>query len=578
MTRLTNDSAAFADEALGGFAAANGHYARQVRGGVVRATASPRGQVAVVVGGGSGHYPAFAGWVGPGFAHGAACGNIFASPSASQIYSVARHAENGGGVIFAFGNYTGDKIHFGLAAEQLRRDGIDARIVTVTDDIASSQGGDRAQRRGIAGDLVVLKMLCAAAEAGLGIDVVERVARKANEATSTLGIAFSGCTLPGADAPLFTVPVGKMAVGMGIHGERGISEKDMGSADEVASVLFDAVLADQAWRAGDKVALILNGLGTTKYEELFVVYQSIARRLEARRLTPVNPLVGEYVTSLDMSGLSLTMTRLDDELARYWTAPCDTPAFKMGSPLPPRDERPAGDFDPPPPPGAKPGSEASQRCALRILHSLQRAKEAIVANAEYLGRLDSVAGDGDHGIGMVRGATAALQAAEQACGQRAGAQSTLARAADACAEHAGGTSGAIWGVGMNAVARTFGDEMAVTDADIVTAARAFIEAIVNIGGARVGDKTIVDAAVPFTNVLEQRFQASHQLAESLAQAVAAARDAAQRTASFSARMGRARAHGDQSIGTADPGATSFALIVSALAEAAKTPAQGQAGN
>ncbi|MET9741404.1 dihydroxyacetone kinase subunit DhaK [Streptomyces sp. NPDC006422] len=327
MAPLTNDARRFAREAIGGFAAAHADLVRPVHGGVVRASATPPGQVAVVLGGGSGHYPAFAGWVGPGFAHGAACGEIFASPSAGQIASVARAAENGGGVLFGFGNYAGDVLHFGQAAQRLRAEGVDARVLTVTDDLASHP--DPSQRRGIAGDLTVFKIMCAAAERGAGIDEVEEIGRRANAATRTLGYAFDGCTLPGAPRPLFSVAPGRMALGLGIHGEPGLDEAELTDADTIADRLLDGVLKE-APDGARRAAVLLNGLGATKYEELFVVYRRIAERLAAAGIEAVAPEVGEHVTSLDMAGLSLTLTFFeeDDELAELWRAPALAPAFR----------------------------------------------------------------------------------------------------------------------------------------------------------------------------------------------------------------------------------------------------------
>src|SRR5690625_1280761 len=232
---LMNDPADFPAELLEGFVEANPRHVRGVPGGAVRATKSPKGKVSFLVDGGTGHYPAFAGWVGPGFADGVVCGNIFASPSAAQAYSVAKAADHGGGVLFAFGNYAGDVLHFGQACERLKAEGIDARALVVTDDIASAPKSDISSRRGIAGDMPVFKIASAAAEEGADIDEVVRVFTKANDRTRSFGVAFSGCTLPGATEPLFTVPEGKMGVGLGIHGEPGIDEVELGTADDVRS-------------------------------------------------------------------------------------------------------------------------------------------------------------------------------------------------------------------------------------------------------------------------------------------------------------------------------------------------------
>ena len=330
MTRLFNDPATFTEDMLDGFLDANARYVVGVEGGVVRATTTPPGKVAVVVGGGSGHYPAFCGVVGQGFADGAVVGNIFTSPSAREAASVARAAHGDAGVLLLTGNYAGDVMNFGLATEQLRSEDIDARFLVVTDDIASAPADDITKRRGIAGDFTVFRCASAAAEEGATLDDVERVALKTNDATRTLGVAFDGCTLPGADRPLFTVAQGTMGLGLGIHGEPGVSSHDMPTAADLAALLVDGVLAETPSGATDRVAVVLNGLGRTKYEELFVVWKTVAGRLAAAGLTVVQPEVGELVTSLDMAGCSLTVTWLDEELERLWCSPADTPAYRKG--------------------------------------------------------------------------------------------------------------------------------------------------------------------------------------------------------------------------------------------------------
>lgn len=633
---LTNDPRAFADEALAGFAAAHPDEIRAVHGGVVRASATPPGQVAVVIGGGTGHYPAFTGWVGPGFAHGAACGNVFASPSASRICSVARAAHNGAGVIFGFGNYAGDLLHFGHAAEQLRAEGMDVRILVVTDDIASGPSDDTARRRGIAGNLPVLKILCAAAEAGHGMDEVERAGRKANAATRSLGIAFGGCTLPGADRPPFTIRAGQMSVGLGIHGEPGIEMRPLPTADEVADLLVDGLLTERAAAAGavagagagagrragtgkgrgragegrggkgsvrngnglgsDRVTLLLNSLGATTYEELYVVHRRVAERLAAEGLTVVAPVVGEQITSLGMAGLSLTLTFLDAELEALWTAPAATPAFRRGAvgPRPPRTDNLAATHRLPP---VVPGSADSRALGARLAEGLRTVRDTVVAHERRLGDIDAVAGDGDHGIGMRRGAEAAVEAADEAVALGGGARTVLFRAGAAWSERAGGTSGALWGAALIAFGSVLGDGDAA-DGDAVggdtadgarpphgphlrltggvhltpglhltRGVRAAVDAVLRIGGARPGDKTLVDAAVPFVDRLEAALPTAG-FAAAWADAARVAGEAADATASIAARLGRARTHGDHSLGTPDAGAVSFALIVAALAPAA----------
>ena len=334
MTRLWNDPADFADEMIAGFVAANERYVRRVPGGVIRSTVTPDGQVAVVVGGGSGHYPAFGGLVGQGLAHGAAMGNLFASPSTQQIHAVASAANRGGGVFFSYGNYAGDVLNFDAAQDRLRTEGIACETVAVTDDIFSASPDEKHKRRGIAGDLTVFRVAAAAAEAGYDLEGVTRVARLANERTRSFGVAFTGCTLPGAEQPLFSVPDGRMAIGLGIHGEPGIDETDIPTADGLAELLVSRLLdevPDGVDVAGARVVPILNGLGSLKYEEMFVVYRRIAELLREAGIELVDPHVGEYCTSFDMAGTSLTLFWLDDELGRLWDTPVDTPAYRRGS-------------------------------------------------------------------------------------------------------------------------------------------------------------------------------------------------------------------------------------------------------
>ena len=331
MTKLYDDPDGFSDDMLAGFLDIHADRVVGVPGGVVRATQTPAGKVAVVVGGGSGHYPAFCGVVGPGFADGAVVGNIFTSPSTQDAYSVGRAAAADGGLLFSTGNYAGDVMNFTLAQQRLQQEGIDTRVVFVTDDVASAPVTEIERRRGIAGDFVVFKAAGAAAEAGYDLDGVERVARLANDRTRTLGVAFSGCTLPGAKAPLFTVAAGSMGVGLGIHGEPGIKDAPLPSAAELARQLVDGVLAEAPAEQSHRIGVILNGLGATKYEELFVVWRSVATLLRDAGYTIVEPEVGELVTSLDMAGCSLTVVYLDEELERLWRAPADTPAYRKGA-------------------------------------------------------------------------------------------------------------------------------------------------------------------------------------------------------------------------------------------------------
>ncbi len=565
MTKVFDVPAAFADEALDGFVAANRQYVARVDGGVVRSTESPASQVAVVIGGGSGHYPAFAGLVGAGLAAGSACGNMFASPSAGQVYRVAKAAETGGGVLLSYGNYAGDVLHFGQAQDKLNAEGIETRTVLVTDDIASAPPAEIHKRRGIAGDLTVFKVAGAAAESGLDLDEVERLAIKANHHTRSLGVAFAGCTLPGAGTPLFTVPEGMMSVGLGIHGEPGISEQPLPTASELATLLVEGLLKEKPDGAGARVVPILNGLGTVKYDELFLLFGKVEKLLVDAGLDIVEPECGELVTSLDMSGLSLTLFWLDPELERFWTAPADTPAFRKGN-LAARPARTLSSLAMEEPTPSLAATAASTLLAATAVGALKVVQSAVIEHEEALGRLDAIAGDGDHGIGMRRGVDAAVAAAEESQEAGAGLEEVLVAAGEQWAERAGGTSGALWGAAVTAVGRTLGSRDAYTGADAAGAVDSFRDAIIALGKAEAGDKTMVDALLPFAAVFTRAIGDGDSLATSLRTAADAASQAANATAALSPKKGRARPLAEKSLGHPDPGAVSFGLIAGRVAD------------
>lgn len=580
MTYLFNQPSAFAAELIEGFVAANADKVRQVAGGVVRSTRSQPNTVAVIVGGGSGHYPAFAGLVGQGLAHGAAMGNLFASPSAQQIYNVARAAHNGAGVLLMFGNYAGDVLHFGQACERLRAEGIACEVLAVTDDISSAGKDELEKRRGVAGDLCVFKAACAAAEAGHDLSQVLQLAQHANQRTRTFGVAFSGCSLPGASHPLFEVEKGRMALGLGIHGEPGIKETDMPNADELAEIFVERLLnelpADIPQAEGQRVAVILNGLGSVKYEELFVVYRRVAQLLEAANLQVVEPDVGEFVTSFNMAGASLTLMWLDDQLETLWRAPTNTPAYRKGSVLVAEPLSAAERIESTE--EALPAATAeSQESAKRVLQLLESVAEMLQHNAERLGDIDAVAGDGDHGIGMERGVLGAVEKAREVAARGAGAGSLLCRAADAWADKAGGTSGALWGVALTALGTALGDRQTPDAQRVATGVREAKEGIMHFGKARVGDKTMVDVLVPFSDSLNEAVAAGASLTDAWLKAAQVADKAAQDTAQLVPKMGRARPLAEKSVGTPDAGAISLALIVNTVGDLLKEHSASEQG-
>lgn len=577
MSYLPTDPAVFAGRAIDGFAASHPRHVQRVDGGVIRRAAMASGQVGLVVGGGSGHYPAFAGLVGAGMAAGAVCGNIFASPSAGQVVRVGSAVERGGGLLLAFGNYAGDVLHFSLGAERLRRQGIDVRIVTVTDDIASAGADQPELRRGIAGGLAVYKVAGAAAEAGLPLDAVERLARRANARTRTLGVAFSGCTLPGADAPLFTVPRGRMAIGMGLHGEPGLSEGPLCDADTLAALLVERLLAErppEVAATNQRVVVLLNGLGGFKYEELFVLFAAICEQLRQAGVAMADCECGELVTSLDMAGVSLSLFWLDEELEPFWMAPADSPAYRRGSLATPAADTAAaasgsgGEAATPTPTQAIALSEAQRG----LLARFSAVEATLGQRVEELGALDAVAGDGDHGLGMLRGIQGARAAVCSALARGCSTGETLMEAGEAWSDHGGGTSGALWGGGLLAAGQALTRAPELDDAQQVqTAVDAALQAVRDLGQAAVGDKTLLDALEPFQGRLNTDLRAGLDLEQALRHAADAALAAAQATAGLLPQRGRARPHGERSLGHPDPGAMSLAYcLIAALQPTAST--------
>lgn len=565
MTHVFNDPAVFTEESLAGLVSVHRGLLRQVVGGVVSRGVTKDGKVSVVVGGGSGHYPMFAGLVGPGLADGAVVGNIFTSPSAQYAYSVGKHADRGAGVVFCYGNYAGDVMNFGIAVERLRAEGIPATSVIVTDDVFAAPKGEEHKRRGLAGDFVVLRALAGAAAAGRSFDEVVAAGERANDRTRTVGVAFDGCTFPGADHKLFEVPEGVMSIGLGVHGEPGKEDIPAVPSRELARILFDHVVADAPEGAGDRVAVVVNGLGATKAEELFVLWRDLEPMFADAGLTPVEPEVGEIITSLDMSGLSLTICWLDDELESSWVAPAYGPGYRKGSlALTVADGDVPDDAEADVPLVVPDASDASRGLAGVATRALETALAAIHAAEKALADADAVAGDGDHGRGMVRGLEAAVAGAREAADAGAGLGSTVARAGDAWGEHAGGTSGVLWGAALRALGARLGDEAEPSPTDLAEAGQAFVDAIRTLGRVSIGDKSMLDAMAPAADAFAAAVASGASPAGALDEAATVAEAAAKATAALTPKVGRARPLAERSIGHPDPGALSFATILRAL--------------
>lgn len=316
MQKCMNAREDFVDESLVGIVKAYPNFYEfcniDERGIIHRA--NTKRKVSIVTGGGYGHLPLFLGYVGDGLCDGIAVGNVFTSPSSETIQNVASSVRNEDGVLFLFGNYFGDSMNFDMASEMLQMEGIKTAIVKGSDDIASADRSVWEERRGIAGIVFAYKLAGACADEGADLDEVERIAKKAVSNISSFGVSFSSCTLPGEVKPIFHIEDGEMEIGMGIHGEPGIRRGKMKSAKEISRELTDGILKDLSLKETDKVAVLVNGLGMTSREELFIVYNEVSKILSDEKIAVVKSYVGEYATSMEMSGLSLSILKLDDEL------------------------------------------------------------------------------------------------------------------------------------------------------------------------------------------------------------------------------------------------------------------------
>jgi len=286
--------------------------------------------VALATGGGSGHLPVFLGYVGKGMLDGCAVGDVFASPSAEQMLEVTRRIHGGRGVVYIYGNYGGDRMNFDMATEMADMEDIKVQTVLVADDVASAPASEAHRRRGVAGMVFAFKAAGAKADQGGSLEEVVAAAQKALANTRSMGVALSPCTVPLAGKPTFTIGEDEMEIGMGIHGEPGKKREKLQAADQIAERMAEAILADFQPQPGDRLAVMVNGLGATPPEELYILYRKAHEILTGRGLRIYRAYVGEFATSMEMAGASFTFCRLDDELIRLLDYPAQTPFFKQG--------------------------------------------------------------------------------------------------------------------------------------------------------------------------------------------------------------------------------------------------------
>lgn len=543
-------------------------------GRAVVALDGPRpGKVGVVVGGGSGHEPAFAMYVGRGLADAAAVGNVFASPGPAQVADAARAANGGAGVLLLYGNYAGDVMNFGMAAERLAPEGIEARTVLVTDDAASAPPDRAGERRGIAGGFFVFKCAGAAADLGLPLQEVERLARHANASVRSMGVALSPCSLPQTRRFNFEIPPGEMEVGMGIHGEPGVARIALETADQVTDRLMEPLLEELELEQGDAVALLINGLGSTSLMELLILHRRAKALLDDRGVVVRRSWTGEYVTALEMAGASITLLKLDAELESLLAHPCRTPALVVGEPTSlPISAAPSGRAQATTNEIAAsiaqegPLEEGGEVTPAVFRAMMAACGTAAIAARDELSMLDGATGDGDHGVTMEAGWRAVARALAALPPDTSIRRCCLA-AADAFLDAVGASAGPLYATAFARAGEAVAHRRDLDAAAMVVWIEAMTAGMRDRGGAEEGDKTMLDAWIPAARAARSELETGGSLRDCLKAAAEAAAKGRDATATMRARRGRAAKLGARSLGHLDPGAASATILIVALREA-----------
>lgn len=572
---LNADVSNVVEEMLTGYLSAYKKYYKKIgEYNAFQYRANRKDKVALVIGGGSGHEPLFSGYCGAGLADAVACGNICASPNPELIYETAKAVDQGKGVLFIYGCYAGDNLNFDMAEELCQADGIKTAHVRVWDDFASAPKERITDRRGIAGDVFVIKVAGAACDAGLDFDEVVRIAEKARDNINTIGLATSPGTLPGNDKPTFELADDEMEFGMGLHGEPGIERTKMMPADDMVDRMYREIKEEMGLKKGDRIAVLVNGLGSTPLLELNIVYYDLHKRFAKDGLIVHDAEIKTYCTCMEMGGFSITILRLDDELVKYLDAPCYSPYYAKGEltgasysidEVEEEEEEPEfdeNDVEEAQIVRSKEG-ELTELNAEDARNMLIYIADKIIANKPYLTEIDSAIGDGDHGIGMAGG----MQKAKKKLLKMQGEENVykiFETAGQAMLMSMGGASGVIFGSLYLAGAKDMEAKSALQAADLAEMEKKSLAAIQERGKAQVGDKTMVDALVPAVEAMEANKDKG--LAAMLAAAEEAARTGMEDTKNYIAKFGRAKSLLERAIGHQDAGATSVYLIFQGMKE------------
>jgi dihydroxyacetone kinase len=516
--------------------------------------------VAVISGGGSGHEPAHAGYVGRGMLSAAVVGDVFTSPSPDAVLAALCATSGPRGALLIVKNYTGDRMNFGLAAELARAERIPVEIVLVADDVALAGSVEHAGRRGLAGTILVHKVAGAAAEAGASLSEVAAEAREAASAVRTMGVALSPCTVPAAGQPTFLLDESEIELGLGIHGEPGVRRGPLEPADVLVSRLLDAILAEQTSAPGGRVVLLVNNLGGTPTMELAIVTRRAVAVLRSRGLVIERVYLGTFLSALEMAGISLSVLPVDDKRLARLDAPTEAPAWTGAA------ARPRARTAPPPeslPIPAAPSTPTRPHTWLgeTLEAAIQAGAKALIAEGPRLTQMDQMVGDGDLGISLERGARAALQALpsyplDDPAATLHALGITLQRAL-------GGTSGPLYAVFFLRAAGPLRRGAPEDPRTWVDAFQSGCAGIAELGGATRGDRTMLDALLPAAEAFQEAVHAGRSVSDALRAAATAAAAGTRATADMMPRRGRSSYLGARALGHPDPGAEAVAVWLGA---------------
>lgn len=562
MKKLINDPRKVVREMLEGLVALHPGLALLANHDVVLRSDLPAPasrQVAVISGGGAGHEPAHAGYVGAGMLHAAVSGDVFTSPSVDAVLAAIRAAAGSAGALLIVKNYTGDRLNFGLAAEIARAGGIPTEIVVVADDVALRDTVPKERRRGIAGTVLIHKIAGALAEQGQPLTAVAAAARAAAAATGTMGVALGACTIPAVGVPGFTLGEDEIEFGLGIHGEAGVSRQQIASADAITDRMLEIILGEGGHGAGARVALLVNNLGGTTQMELAVIARRALARLREQGLIVERAWAGTLLSALEMPGFSLSLMAVDDDRLALLDRAAAAPAWPGAGVIPQAPSlAAAGETD-----AADETMISADRLGAAVRTAALACATALEAAEPHLTELDSKAGDGDLGISMSR-AAAAIRASCSA-DRSDSAATVLALLAGQLRRTIGGSSGPFYAVGLLRAARRLAQGPSTGLADWADAFAAGADAVSELGGAHAGDRTMLDALLPAARALAEAAQYGLPPAQAWNLTAEAAKAGAEATAMMKPRLGRASYLGERALGSPDGGAVAVSIWLDAVA-------------